>query len=317
MINSLFSPDFAEQTSVPAGKLGASIQAYQRDLQTGLVEVDIPGEVGHILLFARGQLVTVYRGNAVDRLESAGWIESLNGSSPKASLRMLALTPQDVRIFKILIEQQSDTRCISTGGLSLEKQFLEWMEHAVPALVQVRWPKAEALVSFPGQGAASYYTLFINANQILHSAGGLTEIYGWKENYDSVRLFSSEPRTLAWTEYLLHQAFSGLVSNLLRKFEKLIGRILLNQIIRDVNFKATAHDWNLSVNANSVNDQTIFVSPAAAAEVYSHLLEVIFHHIESVLGATMLGMLVSEAIHRLPVSDRQVLKEYLPITNLN
>jgi hypothetical protein len=249
MIRSLFSPEFSEQTSVPAGKLGASLQTYQHDLQTGLVEVDSPRQARHILLFARGQLVTAYRGrNDFERLAPASWLESQNDSSSKTLLRMLALTPQDVRIFKILIEQQSDTRCVIKGVHSLETQFAKWMEHPVPALAQVRWPQAIALVSFPGRGAVPYYTLFINANQILHSAGGLTEIYGWKESYDTMSLFSSEPRTLAWSEYLLHDAFSSLVSTLLGKFEKLIGRILLNQIIRDVNFKATAHDWNLSIN---------------------------------------------------------------------
>ena len=97
----------------------------------------------------------------------------------------------------------------------------------------------------------------------------------------------------------------------------MIGRILLNQIIRDVNFKATAHDWKLSISASNVNDQTIFDSPLAAAEVYTRLLEVIFHQFESVLGETMLVMLVRESVNRLPAPARDVIKEYLPITNLD
>lgn len=318
MINRLFSPDFAENTDVQAGKLGESLQAYQHDLQTGLVEVEFPGQAVQVLLFVRGQLVTVYCGEqASERLDPLGWLASLNdGSSSKASLRMLALTPQDVRIFKILIEQKSNVRTIAADGSSLEGRFREWMGHPIPVLAQVRWPKAEALVLFPGQGAPPSYTLFITTNQILHSAGGVSEIYGWKEAYVSLILYDSEPRTLAWTEYLLHHAFSSLVSSLLGKFEKLIGRLLLNQIIRDVNFKATAHDWSLSISASSVNDQTLFASPAAAADAYSRLLEVIFHHFESVLGGAMLEMLVREAVYRLPAPARQVVKEYLPITNL-
>jgi len=146
MINPLLPLDFSEQTNVLAGKLSGSIQAYQRDLQTGLVEVDTPGEAGQILLFVRGQLVTVYRGDeTVERLDPAVWLETLNGSSPGASLRMLALTPQDVRIFKILIEQKSDSRGVSVAGVSLEKQFTDWMEHPVPALAQVRWPTPQPL----------------------------------------------------------------------------------------------------------------------------------------------------------------------------
>ena len=313
----LFPSDFAEQSNLPAGKLSEALLAYKLDQSTGLVELDIPGQVGHILLFARGQLVTVYNANNnAERLDPNGWLEGLNGSSPAAQLRILALTPQDLRIFKILIEQKCDTRSISKTGLNLETQFETWMNHPVPALAQVRWPQAEALVLFPGLGEPPFYTLFITADQILHSAGGVSEIYGWVEHYTDLRLFSCEPPTLAWTEFLLYHAFSSLVSGLLKKFEKLIGRIMLNQIIRDVNFKATAHDWNLSINASGVNDQTVFATPAAAAEVYSRLLEVIFHQFESVLGNTMLEMLVREAVYRLPAPARQVVKEYLPVTNL-
>ena len=229
---------------------------------------------------------------------------------------MLALTPQDVRIFKILIEQKCDLRGVSKGVVNLEKQFEAWMQHPVPALAQVRWPHAQALLLFPGLGAPPFYTLFITSDQILHSAGGVSEIHGWVETIINANLFSCEPRTLAWTEYLLHYAFSSLVSSLLNKAEKLIGRIMLNQIIRDVNFKATAHDWHLTINASGVNDQIVFSSPSAAAEVYSRLLEVIFHQFESVLGNTMLEMLVREAVYRLPGPAHQVVKEFLPVTNL-
>jgi hypothetical protein len=318
MKNNIISPDFFEASIIPPGKLSESIHTYQHDLQTGLVEVDITGEAGFILLFARGQLVTAYReAESLDRLDPATCLEMLNKSASPSILKTLALTPQDVRIFKILIEQKDDQRCVSVGDADPEKQFQTWKEHPILALAQVRWPTAEALAMFPGLGVPPFYTLFMTSGQVLHSAGGVTEIFKWKESTESLRLFSCEPRTLAWTEYLLHFAFSSLVSNLLGKFEKLAGRIMLNQVIREVNFKATAHDWNLSINASSVNDQTIFDTPLAAAEVYSRLLEVVFHQIEALLGSAMLDMFVREAIHRLPLTARQVVNEFLPFANLN
>ena len=198
MLTPLFSPDFTEQTDVLAGRLADSIQAYQHDLQTGLVFVDIPAQTGQILLFVRGQLVTVYRDDdLVERVDPATWLETLTGSNPRALMRMLALTPQDVRVFKILIEQKNDLRGVFASGPSLKKQFSEWMAHPVPALGRVRWPKAEALVLFPGQSGAPYYTLFITPTQILHSAGGVNEIHAWKEEKVSSILFSSEPRTFS------------------------------------------------------------------------------------------------------------------------
>ncbi|MCX6065748.1 MAG: hypothetical protein NT121_08350 [Chloroflexi bacterium] len=137
---------------------------------------------------------------------------------------------------------------------------------------------------------------------------------GWKETCNSAVLFSSEPLTQAWTEYLLHSAFSSLVSYLLERFEELTGRILLNQIIRDINFTSAAHGWNVSINSTNITDQAIFSSPQAAAEMYSRLLEAITRHIASILGSDMLDLLMRETIFRLSKPGREVLKEYLLIT---
>ena len=314
MKNQLLSPKYFEQSDVLEGKLGEMIQFCQLEQQTMLLDVDVPGDMGQVLLFTRGQLVTVYRiGTVVERQDPLIWLDLLKSHSPKVSLRMLALTPQDMRIFKILIEQRRDNRCVIVGaGQPLEQQFVAWMGQPVPALARVQWPKSEALVLLPGSGHPPLYTLFLTRNQIFQSAGGVTEILGHQEDYEEVSLYDSEPHTLAWTEYLLHQAFAGIVLYLLEKIEKLIGRMVVNQIIRDVNFKATAHDWNLNINANSINDQTIFSSPITAAEVYSRLLEVIFQNFEAALGGVMLDMLIQQALFRLSPAARMVINEYLP-----
>lgn len=311
----LFSPAFAEPISISAGKFPASIQAFQKDLQTGLVDVDFQHQPHHQLLFVGGKLVNVYAfGDGIKRIDPEIWLESFNGTSPAASLRALALPTQAVRIIKILIEQRDDTRFITPPGLSIEEQFVAWKNHAVPALAHIRWPSADGLALFPGKGGLPSYTLFVAADQILHSAGSMMAFFGWKETCDSAVLFSSEPLTPAWTEYLLHNAFSSLVSYLLERFEELTGRILLNQIIRDINFTSAAHGWNVSINSTNITDQAIFSSPQAAAEMYSRLLEVITRHIESILGADMLDLLMRETIFRLSKPGRAVLKEYLLIT---
>lgn len=315
MSYTLFAPASVGRTAIPAGQLSAAILAYQNDLQTGLVDVDSPGKLRHHLLFARGELVNVYRGEEViERIDPGVWSASLNGSSPAASLRVLALTPQAVRIVKILIEQTGDTRYVASPGQQVEAQLESWVNHPVPALAHICWPSAEALALLPGEGISPRYTLFVAADQMLHSSGTLMALYGWKESYKSAVLFSSEPRTIAWTEYLLHYSFTWLVTHLLERFEELTGRILLNTIIRDINFTSAAHGWGVHIHPVGITDQTIFSSPKAAAEVYSRLVEVIFRHIESVLGVDLLELLVRETVLRLPKTCRVVLNEYLLIS---
>jgi hypothetical protein len=315
MSYTLFAPANVGQTTIPAGQLSAAILACQKDLQTGLVDVHFPRKPRHHLLFARGELVSVYRGDdVIERVDPDVWSASQNGSRRSASLRALALTPQAVRIVKILIEQTGDTRYVTPIGQELETQLESWAMHPVPALAHIRWPNAEALALFPGAGISPRYTLFVAAGQMLHSAGSMMAFYGWKESYNSSVLFSSEPRTTAWTEYLLHYSFTRLVTQILERFEELTGRILLNNIIRDINFTSTAHGWGVLIHQASITDQTIFSSPQTAADVYSRLIEVIFGRIESVLGVDLLDILVREAVLRLPRPCRVVLKEYLLIS---
>jgi hypothetical protein len=235
----------------------------------------------------------------------------LSGSSPAAVLRSLALTPQGVRIIKILLEQSGDTRFATSSGPALEKQFAAWMEHPLPALAHICWPGADALALLPGQGVSPRYTLFLSAEKILHSAGSLAAIYAWKETPVSSVLYISEPPTLAWSEYLLHHAFSRMMGSLLDKFEKLTGRMVFNQVIHDVNFTASAHDWNITMHARGINDQAVFSSPQAAALVYSRMLQSLSGHIASVVGGEILDLLVRETVARVAMPYRGVLKEYL------
>jgi hypothetical protein len=315
MSYTLFAPANVDQTTIPSGQLFAAILACQKELQTGLVDVHFPRKPWYHLLFARGELVNVYHGDdVIERVDPGVWSASQNGSRRSASLRALALTPQAVRIVKILIEQTGDTRHVTPVGQELEAQLESWAMHPVPALAHIRWPSAEALAMFPGAGISPRYTLFVAAGQMLHSAGSMMALYGWKESYNSAVLLSSEPRTVAWTEYLLHYSFTKLVTQILERFEELTGRILLNNIIRDINFTSTAHGWGVLIHQASITDQTIFSSPQIAADVYSRLIEVIFGRIESVLGVDLLDILVREAVLRLPKPCRVVLKEYLLIS---
>jgi hypothetical protein len=315
MAQPLFSPASLEKNTIPAGALTASINAYQKDLQTGMVEVGLKKKTAYHLLFARGQLVNVYRHKKkTERLNPVTWLQSLNGSSPAASLRALALTPQAVRLVKILVEQGNVSHSPLPEGMTLEKQFEVWRNHPVPALVHVRWPSAEALALLPGEGKPPYYTLFISSDQILHSAGGMMALFGWKEPCSSVALLSSESGTSAWEEYLLHYSFSWMIGHILERFEELAGPMLLNTVVRDINFTATAHGWNISISNVSVTDQAIFTSPNEAAEVYSRLFEIVFRHVESVVGADLLALLLRESALRLSKPCRMVLQEYLLIT---
>lgn len=85
----------------------------------------------------------------------------------------------------------------------------------------------------------------------------------------------SSEQSLAWDEMLLHQLFTEWLLKLFDLYDNLKGRLFLNQIIKAINFKATANDWMLSVNAKNVNSQILFNSPEESVKIYSELLSVV------------------------------------------
>jgi hypothetical protein len=193
----------------------------------------------------------------------------------------------------------------------LEAQIEKWSACPDAGLVHVCWPGAEALALLPGGSQPARHTLFIAANQILHSAGGMMALFGWKEAKCTATFYSSASRTQAWHEYLLHSSFAWVTGHLLSHFDELTGRLLLDALIRETNFTAAARGWNISLAPGSVTDQMVFGSAQEAVQVYRQLIESILSYMGSILGPEALKPLMQESIMRLQPSYRRVFQESL------
>lgn len=313
MLKLQYFPDFIKKHVLPASGIKGVLDIFQVDLRTGIVTLD-EETGGLVLVFVRGMLVSVYRENSkVMRIDPYSWVSSINGNMAGKPVGVFALTPQDIRIFKILIEQQKSGVEEILGGESLEQQLSSWKTSTMYGLAKVTWPNAEALVLYPGGGQAPIYSLFITSDKLQHSAGSMEKLLSWHEKDPVLHFYSSKPGSEAWSEFLLHRAFTRLLMDLMKKYEKLASREQLNQIIRDINFKATAHDWNISITAGSVNDQIILSSPEAVANVYGALLEVMLYTMKNGLGESMYNELMRELKKQMPMSLREVVNKHIPV----
>jgi hypothetical protein len=317
MLIPLFSPADIEEVPVPPERMAETIQAYQKDLQTGLVEISLSGQFYIDLLFVRGQIVNVYKRNAqTERISAATFLDTIPADGKLPTLRAISLTPQAIRLAKILLEQMGTAESIEVPTEKLETQVDRWRALPFPGLVHIRWPKAEALALLTGSGRPPRHTIFIAANQILHSPGGTMALYGWKENTSTATYYSSESRTLAWQEYILHYSFVWMVGHLLSRFEQLTGRLLLNSVLRETNFSAAAHGLSISFAPGNVTDQTLFSSVEEAAQTYNRLLELIFNHVGSLIGSDLLASLIQESILRMQPAYRRALQENFSFTKI-
>lgn len=301
-------------------ELESYVQSCQRDCQTALIEIGNRNGSSILfgLLMVRGQLVNVYRfGDPATRLDHTEWFEVVRPALSVFGVRTLALTPHTMRLVKILIEQYRGGRTQLLHSDSLEKTVEKWEKSVGPVLLHLTWPGADGLALLPGGGRPPRHTLFLSADQVLHSAGGMTALYGWKEPDCRLRVYSSQATGPAWDEYFLHHAFVWQVSHLLRRFEELTGRLLVNTILREMNFASSAHGWNIMVSADNVTDQAVFSSPEQAGQVYRRLFDIALHHADTVLGSDLLSILLRESQTRLYAPYRAVYARYTTINTIN
>ncbi len=311
----LFSSALAEETAVQSGQLETTIRNFRQNSQTGLVELNPHKTNQYALLFARGQLVNVYAcKERAERLTPETWSHLSSQLTGEFSLRSLVLTPQAIRLVKIFIEQIGTGPASPVNSQGLETLIGTWSALPESALVHIRWPSADALTLLPGSNDPPRHTLFIASDQILHSAGGMMALYGWQEKNCQVTLYSSDLRTAAWEEYFLHTGFAWVVGHILSRFEELTGRLLLNSIMRDLNFAATNHGWSISIAPSGVTDQMVFASPEAAAQVYQWLFSAILGRVEGMLGSDLLAVLVRESLMRMHGSPREIFHKHISIS---
>ena len=290
-----------------------ALQTFQGDFQTCVLEIEpVRGARANLAaLLVRGQVINLYKVDRQStRLDSRDLMAALPGGRSALRMRVLVLTPYTARLVKILLEQRGNETSASIKSEHLEQVVDGALQSPAPLLLHASWPSAQGLALLPGSGLPPRHALFIASNQILHSAGGMNALYGWKEPACRVRLYRSQEITPAWQEYFLHFAFSWLAGYLLGRYEELTGRLLSNAIIRDLNFTTSANGWNISVSATNITDQAVFSSPQEAGQVYQRLLGILLHHAGPMLGASLTDMILREGLTRLQAPYRLVYEQF-------
>lgn len=313
----LFHTSAAQEFLATPAKLPGLLQTLRKAIQTGLVELSWEAsDKRYVILIAGGETVNIYSLHPpVRRILPNARLEKLIKTFPpeeKVKLRVLSLTPQTIRLSKIWIEHQYDGTPDSMPTSQLEEHLAELIDGGL-SLVHYSWPSAEALVMVPGNGEPPSHLLFISNAQIIHSASGIMALLGWNEPDCKITVVQNREASQAWDEYKLHNSFVLFMSRLLPRVEELAGRMTTSAIIREINFTASAHGWNLNMAPTSVTDQAIFTSPEDAADVYRRFISVATQRAEALLGEQAAQLIVREAISGMPAPFRQTFTRYLHV----
>lgn len=308
----LFSSARLQEQAFSYSLLLNFLQQAEKEYHTGLMEISPAPGLRFALLFVRGRLVNAYqRAPETSRIPTNDWQSCLPTTSGIMIARSLALTPQTLRMVKIYIEQVGSGLSQSIPTQALEDNVQHWGQPLHPSLINFSWPDAQALALLPGSGQPCRHTIFISGEQILHSAGGMATLYHWRESICQVTRYSGENPTPAWKEYLLHRGFVQYAGHILRRLDELMGRLSVSAIIREINFAASAHAWNINITPISITDQAVFANIEEASLVYKTLLDILQHNVSNLVGDDLLHILGSESLARLQKPYHNVLQSFL------
>ncbi len=297
---------FVEQENLEPGSLDEQLKAMQDDLFTGIARFASSSGKTDLALFTRGQLVTLYDASldGVQRIYPKTWLDSAADAKEALTFQSMNLNVQDLRILKIILESTVD---LSAPIQDVTSTIATVRARAFPTVLVVDSEEAQSYQFFPGGGGECQYNLFLSRERFVRSAGDLLFLGDEEIRWSNVQRIQCENSTLAWTEMLQHHIFTEWLLKLFSVYESLKGRLYLNQIIKSINFKATANDWMLSVNSKNVNDQVLFNSPEEATKVYSELLAVIAGQFVSDIGETIYNSLYLDFSSRLIAVQNELL----------
>jgi hypothetical protein len=290
-----------------------SLHGLQSDFQTSLLEIRSleDGQTALLALLAGGQVVNLYRvSGGVKRLDGSDLSIALACGGSDVTMRLLALTPNTLRLVKILLEQPGQVTSAYIDSQDLPRVLERAGQGLHPVLAHCAWDQAHGFALLPGHGLASDLALFVAPNQVSYTEGALAGLLESSEPLCRVQLHRSDPLTLAWQEYFLYYSFKGLIKDWFTRLSVPRRQPLLAEILRELNFTASANGWNIKFSLSDVSDQAVFSSPQDARYVYHRLLEILKRHASPVLGESMSKRLLHEASSGLYRPERGV--EILP-----
>jgi hypothetical protein len=195
-----------------------------------------------------------------------------------------------------------------TIGLPALFTSLENQESA--SLAHIRWRNAEAFVLIPGSKLSLRRAFFFREATAEENDSALIFIQIHPEPECEITLYRGGLGSVAWLEIHLNILFEWLCNYTLAQYGYLTGRVMVTPVAQNLLILASQKGWDINRLAGEVVDQTLFASPAEAANAYLELLDLLSSHVVGVIGSSLLQSIQRQAVFSLNSFYLSLLKSY-------
>ncbi len=310
MVSILENQSAAQPLSV--SELQKSVHQALEQKITGLARISFLTGEEMLLFLQRGTVRQVYFS---DRGPFRRIPETWHDRLQPGRLARFSVQPKPARrlIFEKAILETPATAtekkpAFKTSGLSALFTSLENSESA--ALAHIRWKNAEAFVLMPGSKMPARQALFFSGAVTEENASALTYIKVHQEPECEVTIYRGGLESMAWLEIHLNILFEWLCNYILTQYGYLTGRVMVTPVAQNLMILSSQKGWDVNRLAGEMVDQTIFSSPAEAANAYLELLDLLGAHVMPVIGSSLLQSIQRQGAFSLNSFYLSLMKTY-------
>ncbi|GAB4545923.1 MAG: hypothetical protein Fur002_20530 [Anaerolineales bacterium] len=293
---------------MPVANIQALLDSYQERRRTGVVRLAYALQKQLFFFFKRGKtlnayLVTPERWELQTLEQSVSWALEAGDAYTQSA----ALSTFGALMTKLSVEARGETP-IKVERAALNEYFQNIQAQGQPAFLRLAWQNSAGAAFFAPNSTP--HIQFLARDVLIDEPGSLKTFLDWEEDSCMTQLFTPDLTANAWQEYFLRLAFANIFESLMKRFEVLTGRALIDSLARMVSAFAAHQNLNVSVKARKLEDNEFFSTPQESAQKYRFLLVEIFTHFSAVIGPRLHEITVREIVSRLSPFERQVIRQF-------
>jgi hypothetical protein len=285
---------------VSAAQMHETISQALKRRFTGLGKVTFASGEELRLLIQAGRIceILLHEHGKKKRLSGEHWTELFPPLSPGQLL--LCKSPGRLLLFeRACFEMQAQETRQNVSAPELEKLFLSFENRESATIATIQWPQAQARVLFSGSMLKVHRAVFIRDVQNAEDDPNFISIRSQQDSPSRVEIYRGGLASDPWIAIHLNILFEFFCGHILRQYEYLTGKVMVESILKNVTIHASQQDWDMEGIHSNIVDQTLFDTIDDMTSAYKEILALVEGQMKSIIGASLLAMLKNQGAEAL------------------
>jgi len=292
---------FRQIENIPLNNSLGSAEVYFRDENaTGLIEKHFNADQTAVLLFISGEpgMAHLLKDGQSNSISIA---EFLSLNDRVSHTRAINLPDVAGRLTLLALQSQMENKFVVTDDQAWEKQVNQWKQDHWNGLIEIKSKNLHGFTLF-WQGE------FQKSDSIFSTPQGFISGVPVFDSDWEIVTYSHPTSTQAYLCTVLRQGAMHWSSQILNRYQEMVGQKLLQMMDRELNRQTQLSHWHITLEEKDILDTHFFPYLMDAAHAYRALFMGMGAQMDFVIGNNLTQRLLSETFEQILPEERAVLK---------